>query len=141
MLKEFKQFLLRGNVVDLAIGVVIGAAFGAVVTSLVKDIITPLIAAVGGQPDFSALSITLNGSAIKYGNFLNALLAFILLATVIFFAVIKPMNTLMNRVKRGEVAKEPTTAPCPHCLSDIPKKAKRCAFCTATLTAKEPSRS
>lgn len=102
MLKDFKAFLLRGNVVDLAVAVVIGAAFGAIVTSLVKDIITPLIAAVGGNPDFSNLSLTVNHSKIMYGNFINALLAFLILATVIFFGVVKPLNALMARFASGK---------------------------------------
>ncbi len=102
MLKDFKAFLLRGNVVDLAVAVVIGAAFGAIVTSLVKDVITPLIGAIGGYPDFSNLSVTVNNSKIMYGNFINALLAFIILATVIFFAVVKPLNGLMARFASGK---------------------------------------
>lgn len=132
MLQEFKQFLLRGNVVDLAVGVVIGAAFGTIVTSLVEDIITPLIAALGGQPDFSALKLTLNGSAIMYGQFLNALIAFLIIAAVIFFGVVKPMNHLITRAKRGQEA-EPGEKDCPECLSAIPAKAKRCKHCTAKL--------
>ncbi len=111
MLKDFKAFLLRGNVVDLAVAVVIGAAFGAVVTSLVKDIITPLIAAVGGKPDFSGLSITINHSKIVYGAFLNALLAFLILAAVIFFFIIRPINALMTRFSKTKdkppAAKDP----------------------------------
>ncbi len=138
MLKEFKQFLMRGNVVDLAVGVVIGAAFGALVTSLVKDVITPLIGAVGGVPDFSSLALTINGSAIHYGSFINALIAFLILATVIFFGVVKPMNALMNRVKRGEETPEPTTRPCPECLSEIPRAAGRCAHCAAKVSPAEP---
>ncbi|TAK89576.1 large conductance mechanosensitive channel protein MscL [Patescibacteria group bacterium] len=128
MLKEFKQFLLRGNVVDLAVGVVIGAAFGTIVTSLVEDVITPLIAAVGGQPDFSALKLTINGSAIMYGKFLNALIAFLIIAAVIFFGVVKPMNHLINRAKRGQEVGTGEKE-CPECLSMIPAKAKRCKHC------------
>lgn len=132
MLQEFKQFLLRGNVVDLAVGVVIGAAFGSIVTSLVEDIITPLIAALGGQPDFSALKLTLNNSAIMYGQFINAAIAFLIIAAVIFFGVVKPMNHLIARAKRGQEA-EPGEKECPECLSSIPAKAKRCKHCTAKL--------
>lgn len=132
MLQEFKQFLLRGNVVDLAVGVVIGAAFGTIVTSLVENIITPLIAAIGGQPDFSALKLTLNGSAIMYGQFLNAVIAFLIVATAIFFGVVKPMNHLVARAKRGEET-EPDEKECPECLSAIPAKAKRCKHCTAKI--------
>lgn len=132
MIQEFKQFLLRGNVVDLAVGVVIGAAFGTIVTSLVEDIITPLIAALGGQPDFSALKLTLNNSAIMYGQFINAAIAFLIIAAVIFFGVVKPMNHLIARAKRGQEA-EPGEKECPECLSSIPAKAKRCKHCTAKL--------
>ncbi|GAC1371316.1 MAG: large conductance mechanosensitive channel protein MscL [Candidatus Saccharimonadales bacterium] len=112
MLKDFKAFLLRGNVVDLAVAVVIGAAFGAIVTSLVKDIITPLIAAIGGNPDFSNLSVIVNHSKIMYGNFINALLSFLILAAVIFFFVVKPLNTLMARFASGkEEDSKPAKAP------------------------------
>jgi large conductance mechanosensitive channel len=130
VLKEFRQFILRGNLVDLAVAVVIGAAFGAVVTALVKDLITPLIAAIGGNPDFSALHFAINGSRFAYGDFLNALLAFLLLAAVIFFLVVKPVNALMSRY-RPEPAPDRETSACPECLSDIPVAARRCAFCTA----------
>jgi large conductance mechanosensitive channel len=102
MINEFKAFLLRGNVVDLAVAVVVGAAFGAIVNSLVKDIITPLIAAIGGQPDFSGLSVTINGSQIMYGAFLNALISFLIIATVIFFLVVRPLNHLMARLASGK---------------------------------------
>lgn len=132
MFKEFKQFLIRGNVVDLAVGVVIGAAFGTVVTSLVKDILTPLIGALGHQPDFANLSLTLHGSAIHYGSFINAIISFVIVAAAIFFAVVKPVNHLMVRAQRGQ-EKTPDTKNCPECLSQIPAKAKRCAFCTAKL--------
>ncbi len=130
MLREFREFISRGNAVDLAVGVVIGAAFGAIVTSLVSDIITPLIAAIGGQPDFSSLQITINGSAIMYGKFLNALISFLIIAAVIFFGVVKPMNHLTERTNRR---KEPGTKKCPECLSDIPIKATRCANCGIAL--------
>jgi large conductance mechanosensitive channel len=134
MLKEFRQFILRGNLVDLATAVVIGTAFGAVVTALVKDLITPLIAAIGGEPDFSGLKFTINGSQFLYGDFLNALIAFLLVAAVIFFLVIKPVNTLMSRY-RPEPPPDSETRACPECLSDIPVAARRCAFCTAELHA------
>lgn len=133
MLNEFKQFLLRGNVVDLAVGVVIGAAFGAIVTSLVADIITPLIAALGGQPDFSSLKLTINNSAIMYGKFFNALIAFSIIAAAIFFGVVKPMNHLVTRAKRGQEA-EPGEKECPECLSMIPAKARRCKHCTTKIS-------
>ena len=129
MLQEFKQFVLRGNVIDLVVAVVIGAAFGAIVTSLVENIITPLIGALGGQRDFSALSVRLNGSEIRYGAFLNALLSFLIIAAVIFFAVIKPMNAVLTRM-RTEPSPDPLTRKCPLCLSEIQMGARRCPFCT-----------
>jgi large conductance mechanosensitive channel len=134
MLTEFKQFILRGNVVDLAVAVVIGAAFGAIVTSLVTNIITPLIAAIFGQPDFSGLSFTLNGSEILYGAFLNSVIAFLIIATVIFFAVVKPMNAVMTRM-RTEPTPDPLTGKCPFCLSEVQVGATRCPFCTQEITA------
>jgi len=132
VLKEFRQFLLRGNVVDLAVGVVVGAAFGAVVTALVSDFITPLIAAIGGQQDFSALTFTINGSEFRYGHFLNAVISFLLIATAVFFLVVVPVNRLMARL-RPEPAVDVTTKPCPECLSQIPREARRCAFCTSPV--------
>jgi large conductance mechanosensitive channel len=132
MLQEFKQFILRGNLVDLAVAVVIGTAFGAVVTALVADVITPLIAAFGGQPDFKRLSFDINGSTFRYGHFLNALLAFVLVAAVIFFLVLKPVNLLMSRHK-VDTPVEAKTRACPECLSDIPVDATRCAFCTSRV--------
>jgi large conductance mechanosensitive channel len=133
MLSEFKQFILRGNVIDLAVAVVIGAAFGAIVTSLVENIITPLIGALGGQPDFSGLSFELNNSEIRYGAFLNALIAFLIIAAVIFFAVIKPMNAIMTRM-RTEPTPDPLTGKCPYCLSEVQIGATRCPFCTQEIT-------
>ena len=128
MLKGFRDFILRGNVVELAVAVVIGAAFGAVVSSLVKDVITPLIGAVAGAPDFSALTL----GPILIGNFINALLAFLTVAAAIYFLVVAPMNRIMARFKPS--TPEPQrTRPCPECLSDIPIKASRCAFCTAQV--------
>jgi large conductance mechanosensitive channel len=131
--KEFRQFILRGNLVDLAVAVVIGTAFGAVVTALVGDLVTPLIAAIGGNPDFSRLSFTINGSHFLYGAFLNALIAFLVIALVVFFLVVKPVNALMERL-RPERPVEETTRPCPECLSDIPRAARRCSFCTSEVT-------
>lgn len=128
MIKDFKTFLLRGNVVDLAVGIVIGAAFGAVVTALVKDLITPIIAAIIGKPDFSELVFTINGSKFLYGDFLNALLAFISIAAAVFFFVVQPVNALMAR-RRTEPDVESETTPCTECLSEIPSQARRCAFC------------
>jgi large conductance mechanosensitive channel len=130
VIKEFRQFLLRGNVVDLAVAVVIGVAFGAVVSAFVADLITPLIAAIFGKPSFSGLTFTINGSRFLYGDFLNAVLAFLLVAAAIFFAVVKPMNALAARRARAEA---PTTRDCPECLSEIPLAARRCAYCTIEL--------
>lgn len=132
MLKEFKQFLLRGNVVDLAVGVVVGAAFGTVVTALVEDLLTPLIAAIAQVPDFSGLSFTINSSRFMYGKFINALISFILVAGAVFFFVIKPMNVLIAHSRKGPPA-DPTTRKCPECQSEIPLAAKRCAFCTQVV--------
>lgn len=133
MLKDFKEFVLRGNVVDLAVAVVIGAAFGAIITSLVKDLITPLIAAIGGQPDFSNLSFTLNGSKFMYGDFINAVISFLMIAAVIFFLVVQPLNALVSRAKRKKTTDSPTTKKCPNCFSEVSLKATRCAFCTSTI--------
>ena len=130
----FKKFLLRGNVVDLAVAVVIGAAFGAVVTALVSSFITPLVAAVGGKPDFSALAFTINGSKFTYGVFLNALVSFLILAAVVFFLIVRPLNALMDH-RRTEAPVAEVTRECPECLSQIPNGARRCAFCTAEVGA------
>jgi large conductance mechanosensitive channel len=132
MLKDFKQFLLRGNVVDLAVGVVIGAAFGTVVTALVTDLLTPLIGAIAKVPDFGGLLFTLNGSQFMYGHFINALISFILVAGAVFFFVIKPMNFLIKKSRKEEPA-DPTTKKCPECLSEIPIEAKRCSHCTQVI--------
>jgi large conductance mechanosensitive channel len=132
MLKGFKQFIFRGNVIDLAVAVVIGAAFGAVVTSLVTNILNPLIAAVVAKPDFSAFVFTLNGSRIAYGLFLNALVSFVLVAAAIYFFVVAPMNKL-NSLSRSQAPAAPAKKQCPECLSEIPAAARRCAFCTATV--------
>src|SRR5437868_6149133 len=131
MIKEFKAFVLRGNVVDLAIAVVIGAAFGAVVTAFVKDIITPLIG-IPGKADFSNLKFTINGSVFRYGDFLNVLIAFLTIAAAVFFFVVRPINTLMAR-RKTETDVESETRECPECLSNIPARARRCAFCTAKV--------
>jgi large conductance mechanosensitive channel len=132
LLKDFRQFVLRGNVVDLAVAVVLGAAFGALVTALVEDLLTPVIAAIIGKPDFSNLTFTINDSVFKYGAFLNAVIAFVLIAAAVFFFVVKPVNALMAR-RKTEPPVDPTTRQCPECLSDIPKAARRCAFCTAEV--------
>jgi large conductance mechanosensitive channel len=129
---EFKQFLLRGNVVDLAVAVVIGAAFGAVVTALVEDFITPLIAAIGGEQDFSALHFTVNNSVFRYGDFINKLITFLAIAAVVFFLVIVPLNALIARSRR-EPTPDPSTRKCPECLSEIPLEARRCAFCASEV--------
>jgi large conductance mechanosensitive channel len=125
-----KEFLLRGNVVDLAVGVVVGAAFGAVVTEFTKDLVTPLIAALVGKPDFSAIQFEVNGSKFLVGNFINALVAFVLIATAVYYFVVVPINALMARTKKEPPPPDPTTKKCPECLSEIPIGAKRCAFCT-----------
>lgn len=129
ILKEFKQFLLRGNVIDLAVGVVVGAAFGTVVNALVKDILTPFISAIAKTPDFSSLSFTIRGSQFMYGDFLNALISFLLISAAIFFFVVKPVNILVSRARR-EPPVDPTTKKCPECLSEIPIQAKRCSHCS-----------
>jgi large conductance mechanosensitive channel len=128
LVSDFKQFLLRGNVVDLAVAVVIGAAFGAVVTALVQDLVTPLIAAIGGQQDFSALHFTINKSTFAYGDFINKVITFVTIAAVIFFFVIVPINALIARSRR-EPPPDPSVRKCPECLSEIPAEARRCAFC------------
>ncbi|HET7572431.1 MAG TPA: large conductance mechanosensitive channel protein MscL [Gaiellaceae bacterium] len=133
-LTDFKQFLLRGNVVDLAVGIVIGAAFGAVVTALVADLLTPLIAAIFGSHDFSALTFTVNGSTFLYGDLINKLLAFLTIAAAVFFLVVRPVNALMAR-RRTEPPVDATTRQCPECLSEIPVGARRCAFCTSEVPA------
>ncbi len=133
MLKGFKEFLFRGNVVDLAVAVVIGAAFGAVVSALVKDLLTPLIAALVGKPDFSALTFTINGSKFLYGEFLNAVISFVLVGAAIYFFIIVPMKAITARMSKPAPAPAPTTRPCPECLMDIPVKARRCGHCTTTI--------
>lgn len=137
MLKEFREFILRGNLVDLAVAVVIGTAFGLVVNSLVKDMITPLIGAIGGEPDFGGLSFTINDSEFKYGSFLNELISFTIIAAVVFFFVVKPVNAMLKKFMPGPPEPAPTRE-CPECVSEIPEAASRCAFCTATVTPTAP---
>jgi large conductance mechanosensitive channel len=133
MLKDFKQFLLRGNVVDLAVGVVIGAAFGSVVSALVSDLLTPFIAAIAKVPDFSGFFITVNDSKFMIGHFVNALISFILVAATVFFFVVKPMNLLIEHSRKGPPA-DPTTKKCNECRSEIPIEAKRCSHCTQLIS-------
>ncbi len=133
MLKEFKEFLLRGNVVDLAVGVVVGAAFGTIVSALVSDLLTPLIAAIAKVPDFSGLVFTINDSKFMFGHFINALISFILVASAVFFFVVKPMNVLIAKSKKEPAPADPTTKKCKECLSEIPLEAKRCSHCTQTV--------
>jgi large conductance mechanosensitive channel len=136
MLSGFKQFILRGNVVDLAVGVVIGAAFGSVVTALTKDLLTPLIAALVGKPDFSAIKFTINGSVFPVGDFINAVVSFLLIAAAVYFFVMTPINALIARVRKAPAPADPTTKKCPECLSEIPLEAKRCAFCAQPVIGK-----
>lgn len=133
MLRGFKQFLMRGNVIDLAVAVVIGTAFGAVVTSFVTNILTPLIAALGGKPDFSAFAVEVNGARIAYGTFLNALISFLLIALAVYFFIVAPFNAWNERRRRGEAPADPTTKKCPECVSEIAVAARRCPFCTSSV--------
>ena len=133
-MRGFKAFLLRGNVVDLAIGVVIGVAFGSVITAFVKDLVTPLIAAIGGNPNFGGLYFTVNNSKFLYGDFFNLLLSFLLIAAVIYFLVVMPYTAMVARSHKEPPA-DPTTKKCTECLSEIPKDARRCAFCTSPQAA------
>lgn len=137
MFKGFKQFLLRGNVIDLAVAVVIGGAFGEVVTALVKDLLTPLIAAIAGKSDFSAIAFEINSSRFLIGDFVNAVVSFLMITAAVYFFVVVPVNQLMARISRGEAAPEPnpTTKKCPECLSDVPLAARRCAACTSPLAS------
>jgi large conductance mechanosensitive channel len=129
MLKGFRDFIFRGNVVDLAVAVILGAAFNAIVASLVGDVLNPLIAATAGKPDFSGVILHIGGGAIKVGNFLNAAVSFLIVAAVVYFAIVLPMNALQARLKKPEPPAAPTTKNCPECLSEIPLAAKRCAHC------------
>jgi large conductance mechanosensitive channel len=135
MLSGFKQFILRGNVVDMAVGVVIGAAFGTVVTALTKDLLMPLIAAIAGKPDFSALKFTLHGSEFGLGDFINAVVAFLLVAIAVYFFVVTPVNLLVARMRKAPAPADPTTKKCSECLSEIPIDARRCAHCAQPQTA------
>ncbi len=133
MLRGFKEFVLRGNVLDLAVAVVVGGAFGAIVNAMVKDLITPLIGAIVGKPDFSALVVTINGSQFLIGDFLNAIISFLLIAAAVYFFIVVPVNALKARAARGEAPADPTTKKCSECLSEVPIGARRCAFCTSQL--------
>jgi large conductance mechanosensitive channel len=133
-MKDFKEFLLRGNLVETAVGIVIGLAFAAVIAALVADLITPLIAAILGKPSFGDLQFTVNGSVFKYGDFLNALFTFVTVAAVVFFLVVKPVNALMNR-RKAHPEPDPSIKTCPHCLSDIPAAAGVCSHCTRDVGA------
>ncbi len=136
MLSGFKQFILRGNVVDMAVGVVIGAAFASVVGALTKDLLTPLIAALVKAPDFSALKWTLNGSTFLYGEFLNTLISFLLVAAAVYFFVVTPINALVARMRKAPAPADPTTKKCPECMSEIPIDARRCAHCAQPVAGK-----
>jgi len=135
VLKNFEHFMLRGNVIDLAVAVVMGGAFGAVVTALVKDLLTPLTAAIFGKPDFSKLTFELHGSRFFYGDFINALVSFLLIGITVYFAVVLPVNALTARLHRGQTSPSATTKQCPECMSMVPIAARRCAFCTSPLPA------
>jgi large conductance mechanosensitive channel len=132
-MKGFKQFILRGNVLELAVAVIMGAAFGAVVTAMVKDLLTPLIAAIAGSPDFSQIVVEINGSKLLIGEFLNAVIAFLLIAVAVYFFVVLPVNRLTARLNRGEAPPDPTTKKCPECLSEVAIAARRCAHCTSSI--------
>ena len=134
MFKGFKTFLMRGNVVDLAVAVIIGGAFGKVVTALTTDFLTPLIGIFGGTPDFKSVVFTVNGSKFLIGDFVDAVIAFIMVAATIYLFIVAPMNAFAARQKRGEVPPDPTTKKCPECCSEIPIAARRCAFCTSTVS-------
>ncbi len=133
MFKEFKKFILRGNVVDLAVGVVIGAAFNSVIQAMVKDMITPVISAIGGTKHFANAAFTVHGSQFLYGDFLNALISFLVVAAVVFFFVVQPINKLTALAMRSKGTEEPDTKKCDYCISEIPKDATKCKFCTADL--------
>jgi large conductance mechanosensitive channel len=136
MLSGFKQFILRGSVVDLAVGVVIGAAFGAVVTAFTKDLLTPLIAAIVGKPDFSAISFSIGSTQFPIGDFINALVSFLLIAAAVYFFVVTPVNALVARMRKAPAPVDPTTKKCPECLSKIPLDARRCSHCTQPVLGK-----
>jgi large conductance mechanosensitive channel len=130
MLRGFLAFVMRGNVIDLAVAVVIGAAFTAVVQAFVKDLLTPLIAAIAGKPDFAALAFELHGSVFRYGDFINALISFVLVAAAVYYVVVLPMGAIISRTQRPS---EPTTRPCPECLTEIPLAARRCSACASPV--------
>lgn len=132
VMQGFKNFIMRGNIVDLAVAVVMGGAFGAIVNALVKDLITPFIGALGGKPDFSGIYFTINGSRFMIGDFLNSLTSFVIMSVVIYFFVVTPMNKVMEKVKKGEKV-DPTEKSCPECMSQIPLKARRCKYCTSVV--------
>src|SRR5271157_5859474 len=136
MLSGFKQFILRGNVVDLAVGVVIGAAFGTVVTALVKDLINPIIALVVGKPDFTGTSFTIGSTLFPIGDFITAIVSFVLVAAAVYFFVVTPINALIARTRKDPEPADPTTKKCPECLSEIPLEARRCSFCTQVVAGK-----
>jgi len=136
MFDGFKKFILRGNVVDMAVGVVIGAAFAGVVGALTKGLLTPLIAAIVKAPDFSGLFFTLNGSKFLYGEFINAVISFLLVAAAVYFFVVTPINALVARMRKDPAPADPTTKKCPECLSEIPLDARRCAFCAQPVMGK-----
>jgi len=129
MLSGFKQFILRGNVVDMAVGVVIGAAFASVVSAFTRDLLTPLIAAIVGKPDFSAISFEVNHSIFPLGDFINAAVSFLLVAVAVYFFVVTPVNLLVSRMRKAPTPADPTTKKCAECLSEIPIDARRCAHC------------
>ena len=133
MLKGFRDFILRGNVVDLAVAVILGAAFNAIVNSLVGDVLNPLIAATVGKPDFSSVVLHVGGGQIKVGNFFNAIVSFLIVSFVVYFAIVLPTNSLLARMKKGEAPLPPSTKACPQCLSQVPLAAKRCAYCTQLI--------
>jgi large conductance mechanosensitive channel len=137
VLKEFRKFILRGNVVDLAVGVVIGAAFNGVVQALVKDMITPVIAAIGGTKHFENSSFTVHNSQFLYGDFINTLISFLIVAAVVFFFVVQPINKLTEMSNRSKATEESSTKKCNYCLSVIPQEATRCKFCTSKLEAEK----
>jgi large conductance mechanosensitive channel len=136
MLSGFKQFILRGNVIDMAVGVVIGAAFGGVVAALTKDLLTPFIAAIVGKPDFSAISFSVGSTVFPVGDFINALVSFLLIAAAVYFFVVTPINALIARTRKAPAPADPTTKKCPECLSEIPLDARRCSHCTQPVLGK-----
>lgn len=133
ILKEFRSFLMRGNIVDLAVAVVIGTAFKSVIDSFVADIVMPIIGIFGGSPDFSSNTFAINGSEFRWGTFITAVIAFVIVAAVIFFVVVKPMNMMTARMTRGQTPEDPGVRQCPECLSQVPVEARRCSFCTQPL--------